>query len=159
MMKAGHGSQQDVGSCGDGRWWGRAGWRFLISTEPPLHFLELDAVMCGRKGRLMGRWGHSQCNTCLFSLFRHLCVSIFPVCLKGKHTRTRLQVNRSHPFTRFDSEGLNSFFGIMKLVSGCRYTKFNLSSQYCSGFYVIDELKLGESATSAPSWSPKTQVK
>lgn len=77
--------RREVLTTAEGR---RAGWRFLISTGPLLHFLEHDAVFCGGKVRLVGEEKHCECNTCCLSfLFSHLCVSIFPVFLKGKHTQ------------------------------------------------------------------------
>lgn len=109
------GSQQSAG-CGqvkrreelrttEGR---RAGWWFLISTGPLLHFLEHDAVFCWVKVRLPGEKKTLWVQHLLFILLIQplICLHLSYV-LKGKtHPRAlelmsvqSLQVSRSHQFT------------------------------------------------------------
>lgn len=55
----------------------RAARRFLISTEPLLHFLEPDAVFCGGKVRLVGgRGGRTQSATPVYPSY--LATYMFP---------------------------------------------------------------------------------
>lgn len=102
------GSQRSAG-CGQVKRADRhAGWRFLISTGPLLHFLEHDAVFCRGEVRQVEK---AECNTCCLSSLTQplICLHLSCVFRGKKHSLDSMSVwslqgNQSHQMSIHEDE-------------------------------------------------------